>query len=90
MNIYRLTQNTNWGYGTYDSCVVVAPDEAAARLLHPRGNRHWDGRGWIWVWISDYAGEAGWTEPDNVLVEQVGIASPGVSAGVLCASFNAG
>jgi len=31
LNIYLLTQNTNRGYDTFDSCMVAAPDEATAR-----------------------------------------------------------
>ena len=91
LNIYLLTQNTNRGYDTYDSCMVVAPDEAMARLLHPRGDRYWNGRRWAWVdETPGYADEAGWTNPDNVKVEHVGVTLAGRPVGVLCASYNAG
>lgn len=91
MNIYLLTQNTNTGYDTFDSCVVAAPDEATARTLHPRGGRNWNGRAWAW---SDgtlgYAREFEWTDPDNVTVKHVGTALADQSVGVICASYNAG
>lgn len=91
LNIYLLTQSTNRGYDTFDSCIAVAPDEAMARLLHPRGDRYWNGREWAWVdGTPGYTSEAGWTDPDNVTVEHVGTAADGVKAGVLCASFHAG
>jgi hypothetical protein len=35
MNIYLLEQNVNNDYDTYDAMVVSAPNEAAARLMHP-------------------------------------------------------
>lgn len=92
LNLYLLTQNTNRGYDTFNSCMVAAPDEAMARLLHPRGDRYWNGREWAYT-DGDYryaAGEAGWTDPDNVTVEHVGVTLADRPVGVLCASFNAG
>ena len=35
MNLYLLTQNDATGYDTYDSCVVAAESEQAARGTHP-------------------------------------------------------
>ncbi len=91
LNLYLLTQNTNRGYDTFDSCIVAAPDEAMARLLHPRGDRYWNGREWAWVdGTPGYTSEAGWTDPDNVTVEHVGVTLADRPVGVLCASFNAG
>jgi len=100
MNIYLLHQNKREGYDTYDSCVVVAESEEAARLINPDGWTRWDGSRWIDIrqhadyatsnWI-DNANRRSWGIPDDVEVELVGVATPDSVAGrVICASFNAG
>ena len=35
MNIYLISQKENNDYDTYDSAVVVAPNEEVARRIHP-------------------------------------------------------
>jgi hypothetical protein len=35
--LWRLSQDVYGGYDTYDSCVVAAVDEAAAKRVHPGG-----------------------------------------------------
>lgn len=35
MNLYLLSQDENRGYDTFDSCVVAAPDEEAAKRISP-------------------------------------------------------
>lgn len=79
MNLYLLTQSERNGYGTFDSCIVAAPNEDAARNIHPRGE-----------WIDDdpYTGWA--SKPENVIVKFVGVAAPEVKEGVVLSSFNAG
>lgn len=94
MKIYLLTQTGNSGYDTYDSCVVVARSPEEARLMHPRGDRAWDGH--IWAYTdgtpsSAWASEAGWAwHPDNVTVEEIGVTLAHTAPKVVCASFNAG
>jgi hypothetical protein len=79
MNLYRISQDKNRDYDSYDSAVVAAESEEAARNTHPGGewpkpgSRNWD-----------------WTEPENVTVKFIGKAADGIEAGVICASFNAG
>lgn len=79
MNLYLISQSKNNDYDTYDSAVVAADTEDAARNTHPggqwpkEGRRNWD-----------------WTDPENVTVKLIGVAAEGVAAGVICASFNAG
>lgn len=34
MKIYKVTQDAVYGYDTYDSFVVVAPNEEEARNIH--------------------------------------------------------
>jgi len=66
MNIYLISQNTNNGYDTYDSAVVVAKTEAEARLITPSS------------FIYDTKDENGvfdsstWCNPDEVEVKLIG------------------
>jgi hypothetical protein len=87
MNLYRLSQSTVRGYDTYDSCVVAAESEDAARRIHPsdyRCNAAPDAdcfleRSGTWCYMVD-----------DVNVELIGTAVDGTECGVICASFNAG
>ncbi len=99
MNIYVISQDSNTGYDTYDSAVVVAESADTARLLHP-GGWVWDTDRKCWVCENDVSSgdrkwwdppdRSGWCHPDNVTVEHVGTAREGQQPGVICASFNAG
>jgi hypothetical protein len=80
MNLYRISQKVNIDYDTYDSAVVCAESEEAARSMHPSG-REWDG---AWERWGD------WCAKDDVQVELVGKAEDTIERGVVCASFNAG
>jgi hypothetical protein len=77
MKLYRISQDENNHYDTFDSAVVCAADEEAARMTHP-------GTGWGRRFLSWCA------EPSGVKVEYIGEAVPGLPVGVVCASFNAG
>ena len=79
MNIYLISQSEKDGYDTYESAVVIAPDEESARHTHPRRGiiREW----WHYDWASS---------PERVMVQLIGTAAPGAEPGVVCASFNAG
>ena len=35
MNIYKISQEVNSEYDTYDSAIVLAESEEVARLIHP-------------------------------------------------------
>lgn len=78
MNLYFISQKENNGYDTYDSAVVCAPDEEAARLIHPGGGNWGDTYG-TWAF-----------NPSGVKVELIGVADPSVKQGIVLASFNAG
>ena len=84
--IWLLTQDQNRGYDTYDSCVVIAPDEEFARKIHPASwfaDAEW--------WCSRTVSDTWATHPDNVTAECVGVALDGAMPGtIVCASFNAG
>lgn len=79
MNLYRIEQDTNHDYDTYDSAVVAAESEEAARNIHPGGR-----------WPEAGYSNLDWTDPVNVRVTFIGTAKEGTEAGVICASFNAG
>lgn len=83
MNLYLISQTVNNGYETYDSAVVRAESEEAARRIHPNEDvfpEHWDG-------CTDTWGD--WANAADVKVELLGTALDGSSHGVVCASFNA-
>ncbi len=106
MLIFRLSQTSNNTYDTYDSCVVTAPDEDAARSIFPgRGddsvrvnieNDCWEE--WTWTedihqtkdWMIVDMTHSAWALPSQITVELIGVALPDAVAGVVCASFNAG
>lgn len=76
LNIYKLSQNQNSDYDTYDSCIVIAKDEVSARCIHPSGYSKWFNDDWC-------------NSPDNVTVELIGKALKGSTIGLVLASFNA-
>ena len=89
LKLYNISQTVNTGYDTYDSAVVVAESEDAAREIHPDGiGAKWDGKKWkserttgMWTWCA----------PEDVKVEFVGIPDERFKSGdIVCASFNAG
>ena len=77
MNIYRISQDQNNGYDTFDSAVVVANTEEEARKISPGGR-------WYTVY-SDWC-----MTPDDVKVELIGTTDKVFKNPVICASFNAG
>ena len=96
MLIFRIQQDINRGYDTYDSAVVVACDEEHAQSIHPQGdNVVWDPDSETWVdsdgsvvsWCS-----ASWADPSDVDAQQLGMVTGGSAkpGDVLVASFNAG
>ena len=97
MNIYLLEQNVNNGYDTYDSCVVVAENEEAARNIHPSEFvTHVSEGKWMGTYtnggeyVQDGYDWVQYSEIDRVNVTLIGTAIEGKEPGVICASFNAG
>ena len=79
MNIYLISQTENNDLDTYDSAVVVAPDEATALIMHPNGQNSE---------LDKYLAQS-WVKPEHVKVQLIGTAI-GEDRRVVCASFNAG
>ena len=81
MKIFKIWQTENNDYDTYDSAVVVAEDENAAKLIHPCGSGEeidWDRLYSPWC-----------SSPDKVEVEYIGETHIDKQC-VICSSFNAG
>ena len=95
MKLFRIYQDVNRGYDTYDSAIVAAHDEDMARCIHPGGSYRWDGTHWSVTNPSGHVSRESewsptWAAPQRVGVKLIGEASPDTEAGVICASFNAG
>jgi hypothetical protein len=93
MNLYLLTQSAVTGWDTYDSAVVAAESEEAARMIHPGeshfwrdqvGREPWDGK------AEEYS--PSWPDASEVNVMYLGPLDEthsGKLGPVICASFNA-
>lgn len=106
MKLWLLEQTKNNNYETYDSCVVVAETEGAAKNVHPDGDSVFETSFDEWTneektaWFSTdctnvlYVGFANrnWCScPENVTATYIGEADSSLKEGtVICASFNAG
>lgn len=77
LNLYFISQNIYRGYDTYDSMVVAAIDEEAARKVHPSGEWYIHDRSWA-------------TSPEQANVQYIGVAAPEIKPGIILSSFNAG
>lgn len=79
MKLWYIYQDANNGYDTYDSAVVAAETIEEARATHPSKYGKWGENYPSWA-----------DRPDQVGARLIGVAEANVSAGVICASFNAG
>ena len=69
--LYKIWQDKNNNYDTFDSAIVCAENEEEARNTK-LGNNY------------------SWVKPEDVHVEEIGIAKDDVEKGIVLASFNAG
>ena len=97
MKLFHISQSANGGYDTYDSAVVAALTADHARHMNPGGFYEWsfEKQGWLFIYHDgrkelEESGDHTWAMPDDVTVKLIGEAAPGVEAGIICASFNAG
>ena len=100
--LYRISQEVNNDYESYDSAVVVAPDRISASMVHPA--RFSDTKELMFefdrtrdCWQHTFDGtqcgpnNGGWCRPNDVTVVCIGKAANHLSAGdVVCSSYNAG
>lgn len=94
MKLWRISQNVNNRWDTYDSAVVAAETEEEARCTYPDRNEdtNWMSGKWMWNLGNGRvmpASTGSWTTPDNVSVEFLADGYEG-PAGTVVASFNAG
>jgi len=75
MKIWLLSQDVQTGYDTYDSAVVVAETEDAARKTE------------VGSFGEHYST---WAAPEHIKCELLGEAKEGTVEGLILASFNAG
>lgn len=86
MNLYLITRNDDGDYDQYDSAVVAAPDEEAAKDLIERNSDYWTNTTWKYV-------AKGLVEEHtklDITIELIGTAKADMPLGVVVASFNAG
>lgn len=82
MKIYKIYQNVNNDWDTYDSAIVVAETEEEAKSIHPRGDNE--------ITTNGKDPYSPWCKLDDVKVEYLGIAKDELKKGVIIGSFNAG
>jgi hypothetical protein len=86
MNIYHLKRKDNLhSHDIFYSAIVVAENEAEARLVHPKNWNEWH--------VDDYMADDAmyWPDPDELVVELLGIAAEHLIAGtVILADFAEG
>ena len=88
MKLWRISQEVENGWDTYDSAVVAAETEDEARRIHPSDNGQFGHPPETWE-----RAFGSWAHsPEQVSVEMIGEAAPGryPAACVIVASFNAG
>ena len=84
MKLYKIWQDENDDYDTYDSAVVCCEDIAEAESMNPDTGKPMTDEDWHDPWPC-------WaSSPINVNVQYLGKADPTVPKGVICSSFNAG
>jgi hypothetical protein len=90
MKIYKLTQDVNSGYDTYDGMIVIAKDENQAILMYPSyenimseeydfSDNEWPGHSYSWA-----------NKHSDVKIELLGNAGKNSKCRIVLASFNAG
>lgn len=85
MKLWRVSQEDNRGYDTYDSFVVACETQEEAICTSPDGKKIDWGASLPWTVADSWA-----SKKSAVSAEYIGEARLGMPAGVVCASFNAG
>ena len=101
MNIYKIEQNINKGYDTYDSLIVIAENEKEAKDFHPNEFvTHIKGDKWMGTYKgsseeyeTENIGYSCWVtrnELDKLKMTLIGKANENQKKGIILASFNPG
>lgn len=85
MYLWKISQDVNTDWDTYESAVVAAQTEDEARNIHP------DPHGDFTLCEEVHPRPCGsWCARQDVKVEMIGRALKGINAGIIVASFKAG
>lgn len=89
MKLWKISQEVNTDYDTFDSAIVAAETEEAARNTHPSEYvpENWPTGPFDTL---GYDTLSSWAIPAKVKVKYIGEAAPDIPAGVVLSSFNAG
>ena len=97
MKLFRIWQEVNNGYDTYDSAIVAAESDEQARITSvcEYMRLEFDESEDSWMRTMDDGSKRkddnwSWAHPKHVQVEYIGEAKEGTEKGVILASFNAG
>lgn len=94
MNLYKLTQDVNSGWDTFDSAIVCTESIQDAIRIHPSSFDgecvEWDDRDEYFRVDTLYWANSWVPHIKDVNVELIGVATPDIKKGVVLASFNAG
>jgi hypothetical protein len=97
--LWKISQEVNNEYDSFDSAIVVSSNPVAAKRIHPACDtqsgeavfRYVEGEGWIWAHDGSFYGNSGWADLKDIKVQCVGEAASCFSEGaIVCSSFNAG
>ena len=95
MKLFKIWQEVNDNYDTYDSAIVAAESEEEARKSPVDVYYEWDDseNSWMFKYRDGSRKKENnyyWAHPDDIKVEYIGEAKEGTEKGVILASFNAG
>lgn len=101
MNIYKLSQDLDNDYDTYDSVIVIAENAADAIKIHPsKFVTHITDDNWMGTYsggeskgkeyLIDGYGWVNYRDIDKIKVALIGEAHNSQKKGIVLASFNAG
>lgn len=94
MKLYKISQDLNNDYDTYDSAIVAANSIDDARTIHPENEPQWGKQTKEeYVRRGYYPGDREWipfSDIDKINVEYIGTAAKGTKRGVILSSYNSG
>jgi len=83
LKLYKLSQDINEDYDTYDSCIVCSTSAKKAVRIHPDNNWSWEEHRGYDVWVPE-------DKISAIKIEYLGLAGSKLKEGVILSSFNAG